>query len=331
MRGWTPSARWAATYTPDCAALHPARLVRGLARAVERRGGGIHERTRCERSPHRPVRAAGARCAPTWWCGPPRATPAARAACGATGAGLLPDRRHRAAARRRVGAHRAPGAGDLHRPPPPGGLRPAHRRRSAGLRRPRGAVPLRLVGAPEHDREDAVFAMLRETLRRDVPGAARARFTHAWGGALGIPRDWIASVGLDPTTGLGWAGGYVGDGVATTNLAGRTLRDLILGRDDRPHPAALGQPPLASLGAGAAAMARRQHRPARDDDRRRRGANHRSSEPSGPRDGTVGGRPLSRPGAVGALSLAAEHPQRPPERRSPRRDVSAYDTSEAGP
>jgi glycine/D-amino acid oxidase-like deaminating enzyme len=35
-----------ATYTPDCAAIHPARLVRGLADAVERRGVTIHERTR---------------------------------------------------------------------------------------------------------------------------------------------------------------------------------------------------------------------------------------------------------------------------------------------
>ena len=32
-----------ATYTPDCAAVHPARLVRGLAEAVERRGVTIHE------------------------------------------------------------------------------------------------------------------------------------------------------------------------------------------------------------------------------------------------------------------------------------------------
>src|SRR6478735_7030462 len=35
-----------ATYTPDCAAIHPARLVRGLADAVERRGVTIHEGTR---------------------------------------------------------------------------------------------------------------------------------------------------------------------------------------------------------------------------------------------------------------------------------------------
>ena len=55
--------------------------------------------------------------------------------------------------------------------------------------------------------------------------------THAWGGPLGITRDWCASVGLDESTGVGWAGGYVGDGLSTTNLAGRTLADLITGTD----------------------------------------------------------------------------------------------------
>ena len=49
-------------------------------------------------------------------------------------------------------------------------------------------------------------------------------------GPSGIPRDWHCSVGLDRATGLAWAGGYVGDGVATTNLAGRTLAELITGR-----------------------------------------------------------------------------------------------------
>jgi glycine/D-amino acid oxidase-like deaminating enzyme len=84
---------------------------------------------------------------------------------------------------------------------------------------------------PGFDREERVFAMLRATLVDMLPVLAATRFTHAWGGALGIPRDWVASVGLDRGTGIGWAGGYVGDGVATTNLAGRTLRDLVLGRD----------------------------------------------------------------------------------------------------
>ena len=46
-----------------------------------------------------------------------------------------------------------------------------------------------------------------------------------------MPRDWHASVGLDAATGIGWAGGYVGDGVAAANLAGRTLADLVTGAD----------------------------------------------------------------------------------------------------
>jgi hypothetical protein len=45
---------------------------------------------------------------------------------------------------------------------------------------------------------------------------------------LAVPRDWEASVVLDRATGLGWAGGYVGHGVTATNLAGRTLADLVL-------------------------------------------------------------------------------------------------------
>ena len=72
---------------------------------------------------------------------------------------------------------------------------------------------------------------LREILTRMLPVTARARVDHAWCGVLGVPRDWCSSAGLDRVTGLGYAGGYVGHGVTTTNLAGRTLRDLVLGRD----------------------------------------------------------------------------------------------------
>jgi hypothetical protein len=50
-------------------------------------------------------------------------------------------------------------------------------------------------------------------------------------GPIGAPRDWFCSVGFDRAAGQAWAGGYVGDGVTTTNLAGRTLADLILERD----------------------------------------------------------------------------------------------------
>jgi glycine/D-amino acid oxidase-like deaminating enzyme len=84
--------------------------------------------------------------------------------------------------------------------------------------------------SPAFDRDPRVFAALHATLLDLFPVLKGTRFTHAWGGPLGIPRDWCASVGLDRDTGLAWAGGYVGDGVSTTNLAGRTLTDLILDR-----------------------------------------------------------------------------------------------------
>ncbi|TIT17111.1 MAG: FAD-dependent oxidoreductase, partial [Mesorhizobium sp.] len=57
------------------------------------------------------------------------------------------------------------------------------------------------------------------------------KLDHAWCGTLGVPRDWCTTVGFDKQTGIGWAGGYVGLGVSTSNLSGRTLRDLLLGND----------------------------------------------------------------------------------------------------
>jgi glycine/D-amino acid oxidase-like deaminating enzyme len=70
---------------------------------------------------------------------------------------------------------------------------------------------------------------LTKILHRMFPAAAASKIQHAWCGVLGVPRDWCAAVHLDKTTGLGWAGGYTGHGVAASNLAGRTLADLVRG------------------------------------------------------------------------------------------------------
>ena len=221
-----------ATYTPDCAALHPARLVRGLARTVEALGGRIYERTRVLAV--EPGRLRTDR-------GSVRASVVVRATEGYT-AGLAGLRRAvapvyslvvateplAAPVWERIGLRERATFSD-HRNLVIYGQRTADDRLVFGGR----GAPYHLGSRirSEYDRMPRVFAMLRATLVDLFPVLHDARFSHAWGGALGIPRDWCASVGMDRRAGVAWAGGYVGDGVGTTNLAGRTLRDLLLERD----------------------------------------------------------------------------------------------------
>jgi len=79
-----------------------------------------------------------------------------------------------------------------------------------------------------YDRVPRVFEHLRNALDELFPQAGGVRVSHTWGGPLGVPRDWHASVTF--ADGIATAVGYVGDGLSTTNLAGRTLADLITGR-----------------------------------------------------------------------------------------------------
>jgi glycine/D-amino acid oxidase-like deaminating enzyme len=76
------------------------------------------------------------------------------------------------------------------------------------------------------DGDDRRFGAVHRALLDLLPQLEGVAITHRWGGALGVPRNWRPSVGLDPATGLGWAGGYVGQGVAASNLAGRTWAEL---------------------------------------------------------------------------------------------------------
>jgi glycine/D-amino acid oxidase-like deaminating enzyme len=221
-----------ATYTPDCAAIHPGRLVRGLASAVERRGVTIYEQT--------PATAIAAGRVETRH-GTLRADHVIRATEGYTR--TLAGRRRSIvpvysliiateplpeATWEQIGLRRRETFTD-HRHLIIYGQRTADDRLVFGGR----GAPYHFGSRirPEFDRDEHVFASLHATLVDLFPTVAAATITHAWGGALGIARDWTASVGVDRTTGLGWAGGYVGDGVSTTNLAGRTLADLVLRRD----------------------------------------------------------------------------------------------------
>jgi glycine/D-amino acid oxidase-like deaminating enzyme len=220
-------------FTPHCAAVHPARLVRGLARAVEARGVALFEGTRVEE--------IGPGFAQTT-AGRVSAEVVVRATEGYTPA--LPGHRRTIApvyslmvATEPLPASAWEEIGLTERPTFTDGRHVI----IYGQRTADGRLAFGGRGAPYHfgsrvrpsqDQEPGVFAMLRQTLRDLLPQLpADLAFTHAWGGPLGIARDWAASVGLDRATGLAWAGGYVGDGVGTSNLAGRTLADLVLGRD----------------------------------------------------------------------------------------------------
>lgn len=92
-------------------------------------------------------------------------------------------------------------------------------------------VPYRYGSQTDNDgtTQEITAKTLGNLMRRFFPVTADAEIDHLWSGVLGVPRDWAATVGLNRETGLAWAGGYVGTGVTTTNLAGRTLTDLILG------------------------------------------------------------------------------------------------------
>jgi glycine/D-amino acid oxidase-like deaminating enzyme len=218
------------TFTPDCAVIHPARLARGLARVVERLGGRIHEGTR--------VREVGRGLARTDR-GTVRADVVVRATEGYTPA--LAGMRRAVAPVYSLIIATAPlprstweqiGLRDREtftdgRHLIIYGQRTADDRLVFGGR----GAPYHFASRvrPDYDRSPALFARLRQDAVTMFPVLEQAEFTHAWGGPLGIPRDWCASVGYDVQAGFAWAGGYVGDGVSTTNLAGRTLRDLILG------------------------------------------------------------------------------------------------------
>jgi len=94
-------------------------------------------------------------------------------------------------------------------------------------------VPYKFASRTDTDGRtpEVTVRTLSEILHRLFPATRNARIDHVWSGVLGVPRDWSATVGLDRESGIAWGGGYVGTGVTSTNLAGRTITDLILGNE----------------------------------------------------------------------------------------------------
>ena len=224
--------REASTFDPNCARVHPAKLVRGLARVVESLGGTIYEQTEVTRwSPGVVTTSRGMVTT--------NELVIALEGYGATVAQThrrmlplyslmiatepLPD-----TVWDELGIEHGQTFTD-YRHLLIYGQRTADNRFAFGGRGARyhwGSVI-----RPGFDRDPRVFDHLRSALTRLFPPVSHARITHRWGGPLGVPRDWHAGVARDPGTHIATAGGYVGDGLSTTNIAGRTLADLIQGHD----------------------------------------------------------------------------------------------------
>ncbi len=220
------------TYTPWCAAIHPLKLARGLAGVVAGLGATIYESTPVLAiepgltvTPYGTVRGQVVLRATEAFT--PR-LPGARRAVAPVYSLMVATEPLDDVTWDRIGLAGRPTFSD-HRHLIIYGQRTAEGRIALGGR---GApYHFRSRVRPSYDAEPRVFEALRRTLRGLFGELDDVEFTHSWGGPLGITRDWCASVGLDRGTGLGWAGGYVGDGVSTTNLAGRTLADLVLKRE----------------------------------------------------------------------------------------------------
>jgi glycine/D-amino acid oxidase-like deaminating enzyme len=224
-------------YGSQYAVVHPGKLVRGLARAVERRGGTIFERTAV--TDIEPGALPHLRPALRTTAGLVRATTVVLA-----GEAYLSQLRryHRALlplyslivltepvsdadwatigwrAREVVASYR---------------LSVDYLSRTADGRilfGGRGA-PYRFGSTiePAFDRDARTHASLRAMVEAWFPSLRGIGFGHAWGGPLGMPRDWIPTFAFDPRTGVASGRGYTGHGVSTANLAGRVLAGLILG------------------------------------------------------------------------------------------------------
>lgn len=223
-----------ALYTPYCARVQPAKLVSGLAEASERAGAVIYEDSPVDEVSEHTVRT------------PAGSVQARRIVLATEGYTANLPHRHRALLPlnsamivteplsaelwRQLGWEGAETLLD-------GSHFYTYSQRTADGRVAIGGrgVPYRF--GSRTDREGPVpqrtVRELKQRLASLFPQLREIQIARAWHGVLGVSRDWCPTVAIDRTSGLAYAGGYAGEGVAAANLAGRTLTDLVLERDTK--------------------------------------------------------------------------------------------------
>ncbi|WP_419710630.1 NAD(P)/FAD-dependent oxidoreductase [Pseudomonas sp. NFX224] len=223
-------------YAPHVATIHPAKLVRGLARTVERMGVRIYENSPVTQWQSGSLRTAKASVRSHW------VVPAVEG----YSVTLPPLGRYQlpvqslivateplsAATWDEIGLSRGQAFSESSRQVTYG-QRTADNRLIFGAR---GGY--QFAGRLRHD-----FDLTRSEieLRRYLfgelfPQLKNVQITHGWGGNLGMSRRFKPHMLCDRASGIALSGGYGGEGVGASNLGGRTLADLILQRDtERVH------------------------------------------------------------------------------------------------
>jgi glycine/D-amino acid oxidase-like deaminating enzyme len=219
-----------AIFSPNAAAVHPARLVRGIARAVERLGGTVHEKTPAQRIDGRKVVT-------------PMGTVTADIVVRATEAYTKSIKGYERTMAplgnfviatepipESVWAQIGLSNRELFEDSP---ILLGYGQRTADGRIVWGGLgaPYWSSIPPSPIQSPKAAERLRAWLVKRFPVLKEVKVTHHWGGVMGMTRDMRSTVGYDRATGEAWIGGFGGAGVAPTNAAGRTLADLITGAD----------------------------------------------------------------------------------------------------
>lgn len=224
-------------HTATGASIHPMRLVRGLARAIEARGGTIYEGTEALRvMPGRPARLETTGGTLTATTALVLAGEAYLAALPGYRRQLLPMSSMIVATAPLSDAQWRAIGWDAHEGLSSGAYTKDYLTRTRDGRvlfGSRGAPYLFASATPDAAlAEAALYQPIIANLHDWFPALADVPITHAWGGYLGVPRDGMPSVHFEPATGIANAFGYTGRGVATTALAGRSLAGLIADQPD---------------------------------------------------------------------------------------------------
>lgn len=222
---------YGAVYSPHVATIQPARLVRGLAECVERMGVKLYEHSRVSALQPGQLRTAQGRVRARW---------------------LVPAVEGYAATLSPLSRYQLPVQSLIIATEPLSdalweeiGLRHGEafsensRQVSYGQRTRDNRLVFGARGGYRFGgqlRQDFTLSAEEISLRRQLmvelfPMLQQARISHGWGGNLGVARRFQPHMLCDAAQGMAWAGGYGGEGVGASNLGGRTLADLILGRD----------------------------------------------------------------------------------------------------